>query len=95
MKEIGALIWALLQVVGFFLSILLVQLPFYVVRHVMRWYRLPRWKRDAINTESRLATEYGWQQVEALIRAELAMHNLQDTPENRVKLNSTRIRRRK
>jgi hypothetical protein len=88
------LAWVLARMTAWFLLTFLVVIPFYVARSLFRWWRLPQWKRDAINRESRLATEHGWEQVENVIRAELMAHGLRDTPENRVKLNSTRSRRR-
>jgi hypothetical protein len=93
-KTVLQLAWVLADLVVSILVGAFVLLPFYLARRLLRWYRLPQWKRDAINRESRLATEHGWQQVENLIRTELIIHKLADTPENRVKLNSTRSRRR-
>jgi hypothetical protein len=95
MKEIGALIWSLLQVLGFFLSIFLVQLPFNVARHLVRWYQLPLWKRNSINERTRCRKEFTYEQVEAAIRAELIAHGLMDTPANRTRINSAMQRRRK
>lgn len=68
--------------------------PFLVARKIWRWYRLPQHRRDAINANQRVAIEHGWDRVETLVQAELAAHQLLDTPENRVRLNSSRARRK-
>lgn len=69
--------------------------PLLVLRKIWRWYRLPQHKRDAINANERVAWEHSWDGVEAIIKAELLMHGLPDTPANRAKLNSRKIRRRR
>jgi len=73
----------------------LVWVPFLVLRKVVRWYRLPQHERDAINAESRRKLEADWEQVEQVIQAELRAHRLMDTPENRVRINSTMQKRRR
>ena len=73
----------------------LVWVPFLVLRKVVRWYRLPLHQREAINAESRRKLEADWDRVEQIIQAELRAHRLMDTPENRVRINSTMQRRRR
>lgn len=70
-------------------------LPFLVARRIWRWYQLPQHKRDAINANERVAWEHSWDGVEAIVKAELLMHGLPDTPANRARLNSHKIRRRR
>lgn len=74
---------------------LCVELPFLVARKIWRWYRLPQHRRDAINANEQVAWDHSWEGVETLVRAELIAHGLPDTPANRAKLNSRRIRRRR
>lgn len=73
----------------------MVRIPLLVLRKVVRWYRLPQHQRDAINVESRRKREADWEQVEQVIQAELRAHRLMDTPENRVRINSTMQKRRR
>ena len=73
----------------------MVWIPFLLLRKVVRWYRLPQHERDVINTESRRKLEADWVQVERVIQAELRAHRLMDTPENRVRINSTMQKRRR
>jgi len=72
----------------------MVWIPFQMLRKVVRWYRLPQHKRDAINVESRRKLKADWEQVEQVIKAELRAHRLMDTPENRVRINSAMQKRR-
>jgi hypothetical protein len=74
---------------------LLVLTPLLVVRKIWRWYRLPQHRRDAINANERVAWDHNWDAVDTLVRAELIAHGLPDTPANRAKLNSRKIRRRR
>jgi hypothetical protein len=66
----------------------LVLLPFLVLRKVVRWYRLPQHERDAINARERAKRLRDYEQLEAIIQAELRAHRLMDTPENRVRIKS-------
>jgi hypothetical protein len=70
-------------------------LPFLIARRIWRWYRLPQHKRDAINANEQVAWDHNWEGVDALVRAELIAHGLPDTPANRAKLSSGKIRRRR
>jgi|GEM_PF-4650175 len=69
--------------------------PLLVLRKIWRWYRLPQHKRDAINANEQVAWDHNWDAVDTLVRAELIAHGLPDTPANRAKLNSRKIRRRR
>jgi len=72
-----------------------VHVPFLIARKIWRWYRLPLEQRLAIRAKEREQFERSWEEVEAIIRAELIAHGLPDTPANRARLNSTRAWRRK
>jgi hypothetical protein len=88
--------WLLLLALPFlFLWAALVWIPFLVLRKVVRWYRLPQHERDAINARSRRKLEADWEHVEQVIQDELRGHRLIDTPENRVRINSTMQKRRR
>lgn len=73
----------------------LVIVPYSVARHLIRWYQLPRWKRESINARARAEVGYTYEKVDAAIRAELLAHGLMDTPANRGRINRSARRRLK